>query len=167
MVKLLYFTHMVLSFLDIFSLTPTFFNFLVDPLDFCAKLFSYILQSKLAQYTEKSGIPLNWEKMVVMGEKIEGKQGMECKQRKSCVQGVQLLKVKRSFYSVTEGNEKKKKKEMRQQRTNTALQSYYTNKDCGWTKRKQIRIVFSQRRPFLIYTVLYNQEIISHQNQPF
>ena len=29
--------------------------------------------SKLAQYTEKSGIPLNWEKMVVMkGKKLKG-----------------------------------------------------------------------------------------------
>ena len=31
------------------------------------------LLSKLAQYTEKSGIPLNWGKMVVMGgKKLKG-----------------------------------------------------------------------------------------------
>lgn len=34
MVKLLYFTHIVLPFLDFYNLTPTFFNLLIDPLDF-------------------------------------------------------------------------------------------------------------------------------------
>ncbi|WZZ81311.1 hypothetical protein YC2023_101883 [Brassica napus] len=45
-VNLLYFTHMVLPFLDICNLSPTFFNLLVDPLDFVPRFLVMYFNSK-------------------------------------------------------------------------------------------------------------------------